>query len=64
MAKAVQHTRNQLVLLIHQFIMRSKDPALDALHLYWAVQDGEKDRMKKDGKKPMDPEAFAKALGL
>jgi hypothetical protein len=57
-------TRNQLISTIHDFLMASKDPGLDALHLYWAVQDGEKDRMKKDGKKPIDPKRFMEAMGI
>jgi hypothetical protein len=44
--------------------MRSDDPGLDAFHLHYALQDAQRDRDKKDGKKPIDPEAFAKMLGL
>lgn len=55
-------TRRFVKSVIRKLILRSDDPGLDALHLYHALQDAEKERMEKDGKKPVDPEAFMKAL--
>lgn len=59
----VKRTRRSVMAAIRSLIMQSGDPGLDALHLYHALYDAEKARMKKDGKKPIDPEAFAKAFG-
>jgi phage gp36-like protein len=57
-------TRRHVMKTIRKLIMRSDDPGLDAFHLHYALQDAQRDRDKKDGKKPIDPEAFAKMLGL
>lgn len=56
-------TRRQVKSAIRKLIMHSADPGMDVAHLHWAIDDAEKARMKKDGKKPVDPEAFMKALG-
>ena len=58
-----KHTRRSVKAAIRSLIMNSEDPALDHLHLYHALQDAEAARMKKDGRKPINAEAFVKFLG-
>ena len=55
-------TRRHITSAIRTLIMRSDSYDYEALLLIMAVEKAQRDRFKKDGGKPTDPDAFIKAL--
>jgi hypothetical protein len=56
--------RQQITKAIRKLIMRSDSYDHEALLIIMAVEKAQRDRFKKDGKKPIDPERFIRALAL
>lgn len=54
--------RQQIAKAIRKLIMRSDSYDHEALLIIMAVEKAQRDRMKKDGTKPIDPKKFIEAL--